>query len=152
MTQFTFSFHNALSLVLLPFQLALYILSFLSPRDLLRAAQTCRYWRILAEVSLSNLTVKRLGYTCACANGPATLKWLHWSSDFVNIFLAITPRTIFCGGRSAGRAASSTATSTTACVTSSGTTPTWSTRSARWVPQSYLFPFFAVPPYYCKPT
>ena len=34
-----------------PFQLALYILSFLSPRDLLRAAQTCRYWRILAEVS-----------------------------------------------------------------------------------------------------
>ncbi|XP_048453800.1 F-box/WD repeat-containing protein 7-like [Rhincodon typus] len=33
-------------------QLALYVLSFLEPRDLLRAAQTCRYWRILAEDNL----------------------------------------------------------------------------------------------------
>ena len=33
-------------------QLALYVLSFLSPRDLLRAAQTCRYWRVLAEDNL----------------------------------------------------------------------------------------------------
>jgi len=37
---------------LLPKELALYVLSFLHPRDLLRAAQTCRYWRILAEDNL----------------------------------------------------------------------------------------------------
>lgn len=39
---------------MLPFfsQLALYVLSFLEPRDLLQAAQTCRYWRILAEDNL----------------------------------------------------------------------------------------------------
>eukprot|EP00795_Rhopilema_esculentum_P010953 gene10953-19788_t len=34
---------------LLPKELALYVLSFLEPKDLCRAAQTCRYWRILAE-------------------------------------------------------------------------------------------------------
>lgn len=38
--------------VSLSLQLALYVLSFLEPRDLLRAAQTCRYWRILAEDNL----------------------------------------------------------------------------------------------------
>ncbi|XP_054656759.1 F-box/WD repeat-containing protein 7-like isoform X1 [Dunckerocampus dactyliophorus] len=37
---------------LLPKELALYVLSFLAPRDLLQAAQTCRYWRILAEDNL----------------------------------------------------------------------------------------------------
>jgi len=37
---------------LLLLQLALYVLSFLEPRDLLRAAQTCRYWRVLAEDNL----------------------------------------------------------------------------------------------------
>ncbi|XP_017293837.1 F-box/WD repeat-containing protein 7-like isoform X1 [Kryptolebias marmoratus] len=37
---------------LLPKELALYVLTFLAPRDLLRAAQTCRYWRILAEDNL----------------------------------------------------------------------------------------------------
>uniref|UniRef100_A0A0B6ZF77 F-box domain-containing protein n=1 Tax=Arion vulgaris TaxID=1028688 RepID=A0A0B6ZF77_9EUPU len=37
---------------LLPKELALYVLSFLDPRDLLRAAQTCRYWRVLAEDNL----------------------------------------------------------------------------------------------------
>ncbi|KAK2712319.1 hypothetical protein QYM36_011117 [Artemia franciscana] len=37
---------------LLPKELALYVLSFLEPRDLSRAAQTCRYWRILAEDNL----------------------------------------------------------------------------------------------------
>lgn len=37
---------------LLPKELALYVLSFLEPRDLLRAAQTCHYWRILAEDNL----------------------------------------------------------------------------------------------------
>ena len=37
---------------LLPKELALYVLSFLEPRDLCRAAQTCRYWRILAEDNL----------------------------------------------------------------------------------------------------
>lgn len=36
----------------MPPQLALYVLSFLEPRDLLRAAQTCRYWRVLAEDNL----------------------------------------------------------------------------------------------------
>lgn len=33
-------------------QLALYVLSFLEPRDLLRAAQTCRNWRFLSEDNL----------------------------------------------------------------------------------------------------
>ena len=33
-------------------ELALYVLSYLEPRDLLRAAQTCRYWRVLAEDNL----------------------------------------------------------------------------------------------------
>lgn len=37
---------------LLPKELALYVLAFLEPRDLLRAAQTCRNWRILAEDNL----------------------------------------------------------------------------------------------------
>ena len=41
----------ALDSSLLP-QLALYVLSFMEPRDLLRAAQTCRYWRVLAEDNL----------------------------------------------------------------------------------------------------
>lgn len=37
---------------LLPKELALHVLSFLEPRDLLRAAQTCRSWRFLAEDNL----------------------------------------------------------------------------------------------------
>jgi len=37
---------------LLPKELALYVLAYLDPKDLLRAAQTCRYWRILAEDNL----------------------------------------------------------------------------------------------------
>lgn len=37
---------------LLPKELALYVLSFLHPKDLLQAAQTCRYWRILCEDNL----------------------------------------------------------------------------------------------------
>ncbi|XP_041820884.1 F-box/WD repeat-containing protein 7-like isoform X2 [Chelmon rostratus] len=37
---------------LLPKELALYVLTFLAPRDLLQAAQTCRYWRTLAEDNL----------------------------------------------------------------------------------------------------
>ncbi|XP_046390285.1 F-box/WD repeat-containing protein 7 [Ischnura elegans] len=37
---------------LLPKELALYVLSFLEPRDLVRAAQTCRYWRLLTEDNL----------------------------------------------------------------------------------------------------
>uniref|UniRef100_H2ZI74 F-box domain-containing protein n=1 Tax=Ciona savignyi TaxID=51511 RepID=H2ZI74_CIOSA len=37
---------------LLPKELALYVLSFLHPRDLLLAAQTCRYWRVLSEDNL----------------------------------------------------------------------------------------------------
>ena len=36
----------------LPKELALYVLSFLGPRDLLRAAQTCRTWRTLCEDNL----------------------------------------------------------------------------------------------------
>lgn len=34
------------------YQLALHVLSFLEPRDLLIAAQTCKYWRILTEDNL----------------------------------------------------------------------------------------------------
>ncbi|KAF6040691.1 FBXW7 [Bugula neritina] len=37
---------------LLPKELALYVLSFLNPKDLLRAGQTCQYWRMLAEDTL----------------------------------------------------------------------------------------------------
>ncbi len=37
---------------LLPKELALYVLSFMEPKDLCRAAQTCKYWRILAEDTL----------------------------------------------------------------------------------------------------
>lgn len=37
---------------LLPKELALHVLSFLGPKDLLRAAQTCRYWRVLTEDNL----------------------------------------------------------------------------------------------------
>lgn len=37
---------------LLPKELALYVLTFLEPKDLLKAAQTCRYWRILCEDNL----------------------------------------------------------------------------------------------------
>ena len=33
-------------------QLALYVLTYLDARDLLRAAQTCRYWHTLAEDNL----------------------------------------------------------------------------------------------------
>ena len=36
----------------LPKELSLYVLAFLSPKDLTRAAQTCRYWRILCEDNL----------------------------------------------------------------------------------------------------
>ena len=34
---------------LLPKELALYVLSFLEPKHLCKAAMTCRYWRVLAE-------------------------------------------------------------------------------------------------------
>lgn len=37
---------------LLPKELALYVLSFLDPKDLVKAAQTCRCWRILCEDNL----------------------------------------------------------------------------------------------------
>lgn len=37
---------------LLPKELSLYVLSFLDPKDLLKAAQTCRYWRVLCEDNL----------------------------------------------------------------------------------------------------
>lgn len=37
---------------LLPKELALYVLSFLDPKDLCNAAKTCRYWRILGEDNL----------------------------------------------------------------------------------------------------
>lgn len=47
-----FAFAPLTFLVLVFQQLALYVLSFLEPKDLLQAAQTCRYWRILAEDNL----------------------------------------------------------------------------------------------------
>ena len=37
---------------LLPKELALYVLSFLEPKDLSNAAKTCRYWRILGDDNL----------------------------------------------------------------------------------------------------
>ncbi|XP_045784392.1 F-box/WD repeat-containing protein 7 [Maniola jurtina] len=37
---------------LLPKELALTVLGYLAPKDLLRAAQTCRYWRFLADDNL----------------------------------------------------------------------------------------------------
>ncbi|CAD5120477.1 unnamed protein product [Dimorphilus gyrociliatus] len=37
---------------LLPKELALYVLSFLSARDLVKAAQTCRYWLVLVDDNL----------------------------------------------------------------------------------------------------
>lgn len=37
---------------LLPKELSLYVLSFLDPKDLLKAAQACRYWRVLCEDNL----------------------------------------------------------------------------------------------------
>ncbi|XP_049885240.1 F-box/WD repeat-containing protein 7 isoform X2 [Pectinophora gossypiella] len=37
---------------LLPKELALTVLAYLQPKDLLRAAQTCRYWRFLADDNL----------------------------------------------------------------------------------------------------
>lgn len=37
---------------LLPKELALYVLSFLEPKDLLRAAQTCKCWQLLCEDNL----------------------------------------------------------------------------------------------------
>lgn len=39
-------------MICLKLQLALYILSFIGPKDLLQGAQTCRYWRILCDDSL----------------------------------------------------------------------------------------------------
>lgn len=47
-----FPFTPLTVLILVLQQLALYVLSFLEPKDLLQAAQTCRYWRILAEDNL----------------------------------------------------------------------------------------------------
>lgn len=64
-------------------QLALYVLSFLEPKDLLQAAQTCRYWRILAEDNLLwREKCKEEGESRA-----ATLMWSHlflaeeWEED-----------------------------------------------------------------------
>ncbi|XP_076446770.1 F-box/WD repeat-containing protein 7-like isoform X2 [Babylonia areolata] len=37
---------------LLPKELAMHVLSFLKPKDLLKAAQTCRYWQVLCEDNL----------------------------------------------------------------------------------------------------
>ncbi|ODN04155.1 F-box/WD repeat-containing protein 7, partial [Orchesella cincta] len=56
---------------LLPKELALYVLSFLDPRDLLRAAQTCKYWRILADDNLlwrEKCKEAGIGYFSAMSN------------------------------------------------------------------------------------
>ena len=37
---------------LLPKELAIFVLGFLSPKDLVQAAQTCKYWRILCDDNL----------------------------------------------------------------------------------------------------
>lgn len=47
-----FVYFKSLCTPIIWLQLALYVLSFLEPRDLLRAAQTCRSWRFLAEDNL----------------------------------------------------------------------------------------------------
>lgn len=47
------------------------MLSFLDPRDLLRAAQTCKYWRILADDNLlwrEKCKEAGIGYFSAMAN------------------------------------------------------------------------------------
>ena len=43
---------NILFPIIIFWQLALHVLSFLGPLDLCRAAQTCQYWRVLAEDNL----------------------------------------------------------------------------------------------------
>lgn len=48
---FSCSLHNS-SCCFFFLQLALYVLSFLDARDLLRAAQTCQYWHVLCEDNL----------------------------------------------------------------------------------------------------
>jgi len=45
-------FVNSSNVSVFLYQLALYVLSYLEPRDLARASQTCHYWHILAEDNL----------------------------------------------------------------------------------------------------
>lgn len=70
---------------LLPKELALYVLSFLKPRDLLNAAQTCRYWRILAEDNLLwREKCREAGMSEAvCSSGAAAAAKRKKSSNFL---------------------------------------------------------------------
>ncbi|XP_041986952.1 F-box/WD repeat-containing protein 7 [Aricia agestis] len=59
---------------LLPKELALTVLGYLQPKDLLRAAQTCRYWRFLADDNLLwKEQCRRIGLTKLKKKMPRTL-------------------------------------------------------------------------------
>uniref|UniRef100_A0A672JDK7 F-box domain-containing protein n=1 Tax=Salarias fasciatus TaxID=181472 RepID=A0A672JDK7_SALFA len=69
---------------LLPKELALYVLTFLAPRDLLQAAQTCRYWRILAEDNLLWREKCREEGVSECASSARTKCALSpWKSVYI---------------------------------------------------------------------
>jgi len=74
---------------LLPKELALYVLSYLEPKDLLRAAQTCRYWRVLAEDNLLWREKCREAGLSDCREYPRRRKTTHefiyspWKAGFM---------------------------------------------------------------------
>nr|XP_049597616.1 F-box/WD repeat-containing protein 7 [Syngnathus scovelli] len=67
---------------LLPKELALYVLNFLAPKDLLRAAQTCRYWRILAEDNLLWREKCHEEGVSECAS-PRRRECVTWKSKYI---------------------------------------------------------------------
>ncbi|ODN00392.1 F-box/WD repeat-containing protein 7 [Orchesella cincta] len=86
---------------LLPKELALYILSFLDPRDLSRAAQTCKYWQIISEDNLlwrekckeagigyfsamSSRVHKRRSNADLSSDGDTDLSNTNWKTEFVH--------------------------------------------------------------------
>ena len=77
---------------LLPKELALYVLSFLHPRDLLRAAQTCRYWRILAEDNLLWREKCREAGLSEDVNDMMNLRKSRYGFNFWCLILIIKPK------------------------------------------------------------